>query len=120
VAEPAESSIARISTHVLDTALGRPAPGIPVVLEAVGPDGSSQVLGEGVTDDDGRVGQLNRAPVPPGELRVAFATGGWFQQAHGRVFFPSITVQVLLDGARSHYHVPVLVSPYSYSTYLGS
>lgn len=112
--------IDRLSTHVLDTVRGRPAAGVPAVLEQVGPDGSLTVLGHGVTDADGRVGHLNRHPLAPGEYRIVLSTGGYFAAEHGAVFFPTIAVQVMLDGAREHYHVPVLVSTYSYSTYLGS
>ncbi|GAA2018917.1 hydroxyisourate hydrolase [Nakamurella flavida] len=113
-------TVERLSTHVLDTVRGRPAAGIPAVLEGVGPDGSVRVLGHGSTDTDGRVGRLNRDPLPAGEYRIVLSTGGYFAAEHGSVFFPTIAVQVLLDGAREHYHVPVLVSTYSYSTYLGS
>lgn len=113
-------TVERLSTHVLDTVRGRPAGGIPAVLEEIGPDGSVQVLGDGVTDADGRIGRLNRRPLAAGEYRIVLSTGGYFAAEHSAVFFPTIAVQVRLDGAREHYHVPVLVSTFSYSTYLGS
>ena len=109
-----------ISTHVLDTQAGRPAPGIPVGLHAVGDDGSSSHLGDGTTDTDGRVGSLTDGPVQPGIYRLVFDTADYFVGAHGTSFYPRITVEVHLDGARSHYHVPVLASLYSFCTYLGS
>jgi 5-hydroxyisourate hydrolase len=113
-------TIGRLSTHMLDTVLGRPAAGVPAVLEQLGPDGHSVTVGHGSTDADGRIAELNDRPLPAGEYRIVFGTAGYYADQHAAVFFPSITVQVLLDGAREHYHVPVLISTFSYSTYLGS
>jgi 5-hydroxyisourate hydrolase len=105
--------IERLSTHVLDTTRGRPAAGIAVqLLSAAGDE-----LGRGVTDADGRVPQLNERPFPAGDVRLVFETEPYFG---AKCFYPRITVQVRLDGARPHYHVPVLASTFSYSTYLGS
>ncbi|MBM9467863.1 hydroxyisourate hydrolase [Nakamurella leprariae] len=115
-----QRTIARLSTHVLDTVLGRPAAGVPAVLEQLGPDGDHVTVGHGTTDADGRIAELNRQPLGPGEYRIVLGTAGYYADRHGSVFFPSISVQVLLDGAREHYHVPVLISTFSYSTYLGS
>ena len=112
--------IERISTHVLDTQAGRPAVGIPVGLHAVAGDGSVHQVGGGITDDDGRVGSLTDGAVPAGSYRLVFDIVDYFVGVHQRVFYPRITVEVYLDGARSHYHVPVLASLYSYTTYLGS
>lgn len=108
--------IERLSTHVLDTAAGRPMAAVPVVLTAA--DGT--VLGTDVTDDDGRVAQLNDESLGPGDYAVTFDVADHVTRTHGTVFHPRITVHVRLDGGRNHYHVPVLASPYSYSTYLGS
>ena len=108
--------IARLSTHVLDTAVGRPAAEVPVVL--TGADGT--VLGTGTTDADGRVAQLNDEPLVPGDHAVTIDVADHVARTHGTVFHPRITVHVRLDGGREHYHVPVLASPYSYTTYLGS
>ena len=104
--------IDRLSTHVLDTTAGRPAAGIPATLEAVAPDG--------VTDSDGRIQQINSGPLAPGEYRLILSTAGYFGANHGATFYPSITIQFLLDGGRPHYHIAVLASTYSYATYLGS
>jgi 5-hydroxyisourate hydrolase len=108
--------IERLSTHVLDTAAGRPAAGVPVVL--AGADGT--VLGTGTTDADGRVERLNDAPLAAGDVSVTLAVAEHLRQVHGTVFHPRITVHARLDGARAHYHLPVLLSPYAYTTYLGS
>ena len=113
-------AIKTLSTHLLDTTVGKPASGIPVTLEHVAADGTSSTVGRGVTDADGRVGQLNTEPLEPGEYRLVFATAEYFQANHGAVFYPRIAVQVLLPETRPHFHIPVLASTYSYSTYLGS
>jgi len=112
--------IARISTHVLDTQAGRPAVGIPVGLHAVAEDGSARYVGGGITDNDGRVGSLSDGAVPAGSYRLIFDTVGYFVGVHHALFYPRITVDVYLDGARSHYHVPVLAGLYSFASYLGS
>jgi len=113
-------NIDRLSTHVLDTTAGRPAAGIPATLEAVGPDGTPTACGSGVTDSDGRVQQINVAALMPGEYRLILSTAGYFGANHGATFYPSITIQFLLDGGRPHYHLAVLASTYSYATSLGS
>lgn len=112
--------IARLSAHVLDTTLGRPAAGIPAVLEHIAPQGSSVEVGRGVTDADGRIFALNEGPLAPGEYRLAFVTGGYFYDHHPAVFYPTIALQFVLSGDREHYHIAVLTSTYSYTTYLGS
>ena len=112
--------IDRLSTHVLDTTAGRPAAGIPATLEAVGPDGTPTACGSGATDSDGRIQQINSSPLTPGEYRLILSTAGYFGANHGATFYPSITIQFLLDGGRRHYHIAVLASTYSYATYLGS
>lgn len=117
---PGPATIGRISTHVLDTTLGRPAGGIPAILEHIAPDGTSLEVGHGTTDADGRIHQLNAFALPPGEYRLVLVTGGYFNDNQAAVFYPAITVQFLLSGDRMHYHIAVLASTYSYSTYLGS
>lgn len=112
--------ISRLSTHVLDTSLGRPAGRIPAVLEHMGPDGSAVEVGRGMTDLDGRIQQLNAVPLQPGEYRLVLVSGGYFQEYHDAVFYPTIAVQFILSGDREHYHLAVLTSTYSYTTYLGS
>ena len=113
-------TISRLSTHVLDTTLGRPAAGITAVLEHIAPDGTSVEVGRGITDADGRIQQLNAPELAAGEYRLGLVTGGYFQDHHGEVFYPNIVVQFVLSGDRSHYHIAVLASTYSYATYLGS
>jgi 5-hydroxyisourate hydrolase len=98
-----------LSTHVLDTARGEPAAGVKIRLER---DGATQT--EAVTDADGRVRDLG--PVTPGRYRLVFDTAGYLGPD---AFFPSVTVEFTVTGDR-HYHVPLLLSPFGYSTYRGS
>ena len=109
-----------ITTHVLDTAHGLPARAVPVWLDVL--EGQQwRELGTGVTDDDGRLRTLTKpGPVNPGRYRIGFDTGAYFK-AHGITgFFPVVEIQFeIVDGA-AHYHVPLLLSPYGYSTYRGS
>lgn len=112
--------IQRISTHLLDTSIGKPAAGVPVGLHAVAEDGAGTLIGGGVTDTDGRVAAVSDGALSPGTYRLIFDTVGYFTAMHHRLFYPRIAIEVYLDGARAHYHVPVLASTFSYSTYLGS
>jgi len=116
----ATAAIVRLSTHVLDTTIGKPAAGIPATLEQVDPDGSARAVGTGVTDDDGRIHQLNTDALVAGEYRLSLATREYFQDNHSAVFYPAISVQFVLSGDRQHYHIAVLASTFSYATYLGS
>ena len=102
--------MATLSTHVLDTSRGRPAAGIAVRLESAG-----GLLGEGVTDDDGRIGALG-AGLEPGDYVVRFDTGGYLGPD---AFYPSVAVAFRV-GTDEHYHVPLLLNPFGYSTYRGS
>jgi 5-hydroxyisourate hydrolase len=108
-----------ISTHVLDTSRGKPAAGIPVTLQAAGPNGWRQ-LAKGTTDADGRVAALLPGGAPEtGEYRLCFATGDYFRSLNEAVFYSDIVIQVRLE-AGTKYHLPLLLSPYGYSTYRGS
>lgn len=101
-----------ISTHVLDTATGDPAENLKVSLQKRSDDGWSD-LSSGVTDDGGRIDDLG-SNLDPGLYRLRFDTG-----SYGNTFFPEIVIAVELGEAR-HYHLPVLLSPFGYSTYRGS
>jgi len=110
-----------ISTHVLDTALGRPAAGVAVTLEHLDAKRAATLAGFGTTDDDGRLRDL-----PPGgqllavgEYRLRFDVGAYFAASGRESFYPSVTVEFRIAG-EGHYHVPLLVSPFGYSTYRGS
>ena len=105
-----------LSTHVLDTSLGKPAAGITVVLEAV--DG--EAIGDGITDGDGRVGSLGPERLDAGDYRLRFASGGYFAARGVEAFYPEVVVVFTVADADQHYHVPVLLNPFGYSTYRGS
>jgi 5-hydroxyisourate hydrolase len=108
-----------ISTHVLDTARGRPAAGVRVTVQVRVGDGWRD-LGGGVTDADGRVPGLVSGPLAAGTHRLVFATGEWFQAQGVAGFYPEVAVVCRIDDPAAHYHVPLLLSPYGYSTYRGS
>jgi 5-hydroxyisourate hydrolase len=111
-----ESSAASgISTHVLDTALGRPAQSVAVTLST--PEGTEH---RGVTNADGRVGALVAGPLAPGRYTVRFDTATYFAVTGQRCFYPEVSITFAVEGGREHYHVPLLLSPFGYSTYRGS
>ena len=113
------AAVATLSTHVLDATGGLPAVGMPVRLERRGPDGWWPA-GAGQTDDDGRLKLGLTHGFEPGVYRITFATGEYFQ-ARGIVsFYPEVTVTFEMTGHAEHYHVPLLLSPFAYSTYRGS
>jgi 5-hydroxyisourate hydrolase len=109
-----------ITTHVLDTARGRPAAGVPIVLEVLRDAWSK--LGEGSTDADGRLKTLLPAdtPLEPGTYRLQFDTGTYFGTQGIESFYPNVSVVFVVREHGQHYHVPLLLSPYGYSTYRGS
>ena len=102
--------MAGITTHVLDTAKGRPAQGVPITLEILRK--GWEVIGRGVTDADGRLRSLTEGiALERATYRLTFRTEG---------FFPEVTVTFRVDDPAQHYHVPLLLSPFGYSTYRGS
>lgn len=111
-----------ISTHVLDTALGRPAAGVRIILEQVDDTGVVVSLGVGETDADGRLRELlpPGQTLLPGDYRLRFDVGTYFAASRRESFFPSVVVEFTVTGPAAHYHVPLLLSPYGYSTYRGS
>ncbi len=110
-----------ISTHVLDLALGRPAVGVHVRLERE-EGGVWGEIGRGVTDADGRVKSLLPAgeSPQPGRFRLGFETGAYFRAQGSGSFHPYIEIAFEVRDTGEHYHVPLLVTPHSYSTYRGS
>lgn len=110
-----------ITTHVLDTARGRPAAGIAVTL-ALQSDQGWQPLGQATTDADGRVHSLlpEDFTFAPGVYRLTFDTEAYFAAQQLENFYPQISISFVVRAAAQHYHVPLLLSPYGYSTYRGS
>jgi 5-hydroxyisourate hydrolase len=111
-----------ITTHVLDVSRGRPVAGLGVALEMRGPDGGWQQTGRGVTDADGRLRTLvDAAPgLLPGVYRLLFDTKPYFESQGVRAFYPEVVVTFEAAAGEAHYHVPLLLSPFGYSTYRGS
>ena len=109
-----------ISTHVLDTARGHPAQGIAVTLERDA-GGRWEELGRGTTDADGRVAELlpAEAVLVDGRHRLTFDTGQYFRTIGDAAFYPEVVVVFTVAGG-GHHHVPLLLSPFGYSTYRGS
>ncbi len=108
-----------ITTHVLDTALGRPAAGVRLRLEHL--DGADvHLLAEAATDDDGRVRELGPDQVEPGTYRLVFDVAGYAAANGQECFFPEVGLTFGITDATQHHHVPLLLSPFAYSTYRGS
>ena len=105
-----------ITTHVLDTAKGCPAANIAVTLEFSN-NGVWQLVTQGKTDADGRIMNWMKNHAEKGEYRITFSTATYHKN---KGFFPSVTINFTIEHPEQHYHVPLLISPFSYSTYRGS
>lgn len=110
-----------ITTHVLDTARGRPAAGVPVTLESRSEAGWA-VVGRGATDTDGRLRDLAPADfvLREGEYRLTFDAGAYFNASGAEGFYTEVVVSFVVRDPGSHHHVPLLLSPHGYTTYRGS
>lgn len=105
-----------ITTHVLDTATGRPAAGCPISLSK-----SGTVIASGITNADGRIADLlEPGTLVPGRYCMTFDTAAYFAQTKTEAFYPVVPVHFVITAIDEHYHVPLLLSPYGYSTYRGS
>jgi 5-hydroxyisourate hydrolase len=116
----------RLTTHVLDTALGRPGAGIAITLYRLTPSGGRERLGDFTTNNDGRCDRpvLEGAAFTVGTYELVFAAGAYFERAGLKLpapkFLDEVTIRFGIAAPEEHYHVPLLLSPYSYSTYRGS
>ncbi|HWI30933.1 MAG TPA: hydroxyisourate hydrolase [Microbacterium sp.] len=117
-----------LTTHVLDAAAGSPAPGVDVVLAsasgtAVLAEAPGSVIAHGTTDADGRL-EIGPEELPAGDYMLTFLTGEYFSARGVATFYPHVTVtftvDVADDGSTRHHHVPLLLSPFAYTTYRGS
>ncbi|MFI9804525.1 hydroxyisourate hydrolase [Streptomyces sp. NPDC052301] len=130
------STTASVSTHILDTSIGRPAEGVAVQLAArAGSDADWQALGGSATDADGRCKDLPALPEGTTHVRLDFAVEAYFLQSEnkqadaqqdapanrdsGAVFFPEVAITFAVKPGE-HYHVPLLLNPFGYSVYRGS
>jgi 5-hydroxyisourate hydrolase len=112
-------TVSHVTTHVLDTGNGLPARGVHIVLAQRNND-AWVVVATGITDADGRVRSLGPEQLPSGIYRLEFDVGTYFTTAGVDAFFPEVAITFHLDGSTEHYHVPLLLSPFAYSTYRGS
>ena len=107
-----------VTTHVLDTMLGLPAAGVPVRLERAE---GGEPLAQAVTDTDGRVRDFGPDALPPGTYRITFDTATYFAHSARPSFYPEVAITFQIDATpAAHYHVPLILSPFAYSTYRGS
>jgi 5-hydroxyisourate hydrolase len=104
-----------LSTHVLDAVRGRPAHGVPVRLEQRAESGWT-AMAERVTGPDGRIADLSPG-LAAGSYRLVFDTESYLGP---QAFYPEVVITFRVEGAGQHYHVPLLLSPFAYSTYRGS
>jgi len=110
-----------ITTHVLDTSRGRPAIGVEVILQIrLGHEWKQ--LGAGLTDTNGRCNTLTAEsrPIEPGTYRLLFSIGPYYHRQHVETFYSGIPIVFEVLHPETHYHIPLLISPFGYSTYRGS
>lgn len=108
--------MSHLSAHILDAAAGTPAAGVAVRLTTAAGD----LIASATTDTDGRVGDLGPDQLDPGHYQVTFETGDYFASRGTDCFHPSVAVLFTVAADQPHYHVPLLLSPYAYTTYRGS
>lgn len=112
--------MSKISTHVLDTALGRPAADLTVRLERLD-DGAARLLSVRQTSRDGRIADLlEDAPLEAATYRLSFDTGDYFARDARASLYPRVEIVFAVSAPGEHHHVPLLLSPYGYATYRGS
>jgi 5-hydroxyisourate hydrolase len=110
-----------LTTHVLDLRLGRPAAGVAVWLERRDASGAWHLVASGATNDDGRIPELlPENALTTGAYRLTFDTGSYFKAQQIEHFYPQVAVEFLVNDAERRHHVPLLLSPFGYSTYRGS
>lgn len=111
-----DSVRSHVTAHVLDASRGVPAQGIS--LNLAGPEGT--VIARGVTDRQGRVSALGPSELTPGIYRLTFATGAYFAAQQTECFHPEVVVTFEITAPDQHYHIPLLLSPFAFTTYRGS
>ena len=111
-----------ISIHVLDTSRGKPASGMSVRLEVPSTGGAWDLMGQGTTDAGGRIANIGPQAVNwgPALCRLTFDTGKYFDDHHIDGFYPDVVILFGLTDPGKHYHIPLLLSPFGYTTYLGN
>jgi 5-hydroxyisourate hydrolase len=110
-----------ISTHVLDVSIGRPAANVAVLLDTQSASGAWREVGRGTTDGDGRLNDLAAGKaLAPGTHRLTFDTRAYFASRQVATLYPQVMILFEVKDAQEHYHIPLLLSPFGYSTYRGS
>ncbi|BCQ33571.1 5-hydroxyisourate hydrolase [Erwinia rhapontici] len=107
-----------VTTHILDTALGKPAAGVTIALEQNSPTGW-QLLASGVTNADGRIGDLTPQPLAAGHYRLTAEIGDYFAADGRETLYVNAQIDFVI-ATTGHYHLPFLITPWSWSTYRGS
>lgn len=115
------STVSPVTTHVLDTSSGKPAAGLPITISILH-EQQWKMLGQGVTNKDGRITDLLplNEPLVPGTYQMRFDTSVYFASCNTAGFYPYVEVTFVIEKVDQHYHVPLLLSPFGYSTYRGS
>lgn len=108
--------MSHVTTHILDASIGRPAADVAVALE----DADGAVVASARTDADGRVKDLGPEALEPGHYRLRFEVAAYFARTGTDSFYPVVTIDFTVGDAEQHYHVPLLISSFAYSTYRGS
>ena len=113
--------MSQITTHILDTSVGKPACNIEVFLYALS-ENQWQQIGAGKTNTDGRVESLvnRQTPLASGNYKLKFEIGAYYQDQEITAFYPFVEIVFQISGDGQHYHVPLLLNPFGYSTYRGS
>ena len=110
-----------ITTHVLNTARGGPAEGVSITLEIQNDDKGWRELSHGVTNSDGRIAErLHPGGLQAATYRITFDTAAYFDRLETPSFYPDVAVTFIIREPGEHYHVPLLISPFGFSTYRGS
>lgn len=105
-----------VTAHVLDATAGTPAPGVAITLLT----GTGDVIASATTNNDGRVPELGPDLLDAADYRIEFGTGAYFAARGQATFYPRVVIDFSVVAGQAHYHVPLLLSPYAYSTYRGS
>lgn len=108
--------MSHITAHVLDSMLGVPARGVELALMTA----AGGRIATATTDEDGRVGELGPEVLEPGDYRIVFAVGAYFRNRGQDHFHPSVSIDFSVKEGEAHYHIPLLLSPFAYTTYRGS
>ncbi|HRH66741.1 MAG TPA: hydroxyisourate hydrolase [Bacteroidia bacterium] len=113
--------MSQVTTHVLDTSTGIPAQGIKVTFEMLSGNTDWVMLGNGSTNSDGRISDLLKADaiLSPGTYRITFGTSDYFSKQGLKAFYPYVQL-VFVISDNKHYHIPLLLSPFGFTTYRGS